>query len=75
VLQIAPFLLLVEKQKLAAAKNAQIRKTTNSKKENTISELKPPIESSLASRARKQITYLNGVSGNPKTSNPKNSKP
>ncbi len=75
VLQIAPFLLLVEKQKLAAAKNAQIRKTTNSKKENTISKLKPPIESSLASRARKPITYLNGVSGNPKTSNPKNSKP
>jgi hypothetical protein len=28
VLQIAPFLLPVEKQKLAAARNAQIRKTT-----------------------------------------------
>jgi hypothetical protein len=28
VLQIAPFLLPVEKQKLGAAKNAQIRKTT-----------------------------------------------
>lgn len=62
-------------------KNSELQKThksakpQNDMKEGTIYTLKPPTESSVASRARKQITYLNGVSGNPKTSNPKNSKP
>jgi hypothetical protein len=75
VLRIAPFLLPVEKQNSELEKMHKSAKSPNSVKESTFYTLKPPIESSLASRARKQITYLNGVSGNPKTSNPTNSKP